>query len=450
MSDKKAAPLADAGYRAILRMAWPIVLANIATPLLGLVDTAVIGHRGTTRALAAIALGALLFNFLYWGFNFLRMVTTGFTAQAHGAGDSAEVRAFLARGLMLAFVLGGLLCLLQSPITELGLRALAASDDTRAIAADYVRLRIWSAPAALGQYVVLGCLIGLGRSRDLMVIQLALNLLNLVLDLWFAGVRGMGAPGVALGTLIAEWAALLLGLWICLSRLRRERSDDEPFWPWARIRDLRRGRALLAANTDIGLRTFAMLLGFGWFTRVSSQFGDTVLAANHVLNQFVTFSAYFLDGFAFAAEALVGRAIGARNAALFDLAVRRSTILALMTAALLSLVVIGLGPAVVGQLTDLQDVQAVAVRFLPWAGAYVLLSFAAFQLDGMFVGATRTADMRNAAWIAVGGFLLAAQLLVPDFGNQGLWLAFCLYVVLRAVLLAPRLRTLRSTVFAPA
>ncbi len=433
-------------YRRVWNIAWPIILANSTVPLLGLVDTAVIGHTGRSIDLGAIALGALIFNFLYWSFGFLRMGTTGFTAQADGAGDEVEVRAILGRALLIALGIGLGLILLQWPIAAAALQLLGASAPVETIARDYFLIRIWAAPASLALYALMGLMIGLGHSGKLLRVQLLLNGLNMLLDILFAGLLGWGAPGIAAGTAIAEWVALLYAGWLTCTLLSKRRRDAEPFWPWLRITDVRKLRQTLSANADIMLRTLLLLFGFAWFIDQSARFGDVVLAGNHILLQFVSFSAFFLDGFAFAAEALVGSATGAGRRDLFDHAVRTSSRLAAGTAVGLCLMLSTLGPLAIAGLTNLTAVSASAERYLPYAAVYVLLSVAAFQLDGIFIGATRTRAMRNASLMAVVLFLAAWWPLSRWGGNKGLWVAFILYVVARAVALGLHFPALRYAI----
>lgn len=431
---------------AVFRIAWPIILANAAVPLLGIADTAVIGHTGTTSALGAIALGALVFSFVYWSFGFLRMGTTGFVAQADGAGDQPEVRAVLGRALLLAAGIGALLLLLQWPIARLAWTVFSASGDVEAEAAQYFAARIWGAPAALGTFALMGTLIGLGKSRHLLLLQLLLNGLNIALDVTFAGVLGWGVRGIGLGTAVAEWVTLFASLWVVRRLLAGQQSDGEAFWPRERIVDRRRLAEMFKANADIMIRTLFLLAGFAWFTDRSAKFGDLSLAANHVLLELVSFAAFFLDGYAFAAESLVGRAIGARSLRRFDVASLRSTELALFTAFALALACwLGGGWAVRG-LTTLDEVRQAAARLVPFAAVYILLSFAAFQLDGIFVGATRTRDMRNASALSMCVFVGASWPLMQRLGNRGLWLAFIGYVVVRALALGVYLPALRRSI----
>ena len=432
--------------RAILALAWPIVLANAAVPLLGLVDTAVIGNTGAVRDLGAIALGALVFNFVYWGFGFLRMGTTGFVAQASGAGDTAEVRATLGRAILLAGGLGLGVVVLQRPIAWLALTLLGAEPDVEALTRAYYDIRIWGAPAGLGTFAVLGMLVGLGRTRLLLATQVLLNGLNITLDLLFAGVFGWGVEGIALGTVIAEWTTLFFALVLSVGVLRRERTDSESFWPWHRILDRTKGLQTLVANADIMVRTLFLLMGFAWFTNQGAGFGNEVLAANHVLLQLVTLSAYLLDGYAHASETHVGRAVGAKRLASFDQAVRSATELAAVSALALATLVLALGPGVIRMLTDLQPVREIAAAYLPFAAVYVLVSFAAFQLDGIFIGATATRAMRDASVLSFAAFIAATLLLVPRYENLGLWIAFVLYVTARAVTLGLQYPKLRGSI----
>lgn len=426
----------------IARRAWPIIVANAAVPTLGLVDTAVIGHFGSAADLGALALGALLFNFIYWSFGFLRMATTGFTAQADGAGDEAEVRATLARSVLLGVALGLGLLVLQWPLVHGYFAVMDASAAVEDVGREYFLARIWGAPAALALYAFSGALIGLGHSRTLLLVQVLLNGLNAGLDIWFAGSLGMGARGIGLGTAIAEWITCGVAAVVLWRTLRARHTGSAPFLQWSRIADRTRLRKMLAANGDIMIRTLCLLLGFGWFANQGARFGDVTLAANHILLQLVSFSAFFLDGFAFVAEALVGGAVGGRDPGRLRRVVRLSSELALGTAAALAAGIWLLGGPVIGALTSIEPVSATAEAYLPWTALYVLLSVAAFQLDGVFIGATRTREMRNAGLLSLGAFLLVAWPLSAQFGNHGLWVAFIVFVVARAAALLPYYRRL--------
>ena len=430
----------------VLHRAWPIILANATVPLLSLVDTAVIGNTGSATDLGAVALGGLVFNFIHVGLNFLRMSTTGFVSQAAGASDSQEVRSVFARSLCVAALIGLALVVLKQPAAALSMGLLHGSDSVEHSARGYVGVRLWAAPAGLCTHVVRGVLIGLGHSRSLLWLEACLNGVNLALNLLFVAGLRWGAFGVALGTAIAEWFGLGLALFLASAALR-ELPQAAP-WSWQGVFRARALRVLFQANIDILVRTLLLLFGFAVFTDASAQFGDVVLAANHVLLQFISFCAFFLDGYANVAESLVGSALGAGQRREFDQAVRRSSELAAANAAVLALALFGFGPFIIRALTDLPAVQAAAQAQLPLAALYIALSVAAFQLDGIFIGATRTRDMRNASIASCAVFVIAAQLLTAHLGlgNDGLWLAFLVFVITRAITLAAYYPSLRRSI----
>lgn len=439
--------LIPTSHRAIIQMAIPIILANAAIPLLGLVDTAVIGHAGNIAAVGAIALGSLIFSFVYWGFGFLRMGTSGFTAQAAGAGDHNEVRSAFIRALLFGIAIGLILVVAQYPLGALAFWLLDGSAAVEQSAQDYMAIRIWGAPATLGTYAIIGTLIGLGQTRKLLWLQLVLNGINLLLDIFFVVVLDWGVRGIALGTLIAEWISFILGCVVLFKLLRPHSSEIDTFFNWEKI--LRRTAIIstLKTNSDIMWRTLFLLTGFGWFANQGAQFGDTTLAANHILLQFISFSAFFLDGFAFALESLVGKTIGARNRQLFDRAIVVSTQIAAVCAIGLMGFIFLFGSAAINALNPLIAIQQEANEYLVYAALYVLFSFAAFQLDGIFIGATRSRAMRNASLFSLLIFLAADWLLVPIAGNQGLWIAFIVYVIARAICLGVYFPQLRKSIY---
>jgi multidrug resistance protein, MATE family len=430
-------------YRYLLQKAWPIILANAAVPLLGLVDTAVIGNVGNVSDLGAIAFGALIFSFVYWSFGFLRMGTTGFTAQAHGAGNELEVRAVLGRALIMAVGLGVSLIILQWPIRTLAFSLLDGSGQVELTAQSYFSIRIWGAPATLATFALMGLLIGLGNSKQLLLVQVFLNGLNIAFDIYFAGVLNWGVEGIALGTVIAEWSSVFFAAWLIYRELNSRKVPGQAFWSRSRLLDREALLKTLSANVDIMIRTLLLVFSFGFFINQSARFGDVVLAANHILLQLVSFAAFFLDGYAFVVESLVGSSMGAKRRDIFDRAVKRSTILALITAMVLAAGVWILGDLVVALLTDLEQVREAANSMLFLAAIYILFSFAAFQLDGIFIGASFTRQMRNAAFISLAVYLLAWWLLIDRYGVTGLWWAMIIYVAARAdalLMYYPKLR----------
>ena len=436
-------------YFRIIRLAIPIILANSATPLLGLADTAVVGNFAHTVDLGGVALGALVFSFLYWGFGFLRMSTTGFIAQAGGRQDPTEMVVILWRALLLAFAIGCALILFQWPLREGAMSLLGASAAVEGITRDYIHLRIWGAPACLGNYVLTGFLIGRGQGRQLLLMQLLLNGVNIALDILFAGYFHLGAPGIAVGTALAEWITLLAVGSLVWRQLQREAGIHWRALPWPRILDRAQLRRTLGANGDIMIRTVLLLTGFAVFTDQGARFGDTILAGNHILLQFISFSAFFLDGFAFVTESQVGQAAGNRRIDLFDATVKRSSVLAAITALLLSLGLWLGGALAISLLTDIAPVRTTAIQYLPFACLYVLLSFMAFQLDGIFIGATGTRAMRNGSILSLAVFLLVSFPLIHRYGNAGLWTGFILFVVARAISLGIWFPGLRRRISSP-
>lgn len=431
--------------RRVWRLAGPIILANLTTPLLGAVDTAVVGHLPDPSFIGGVAVGSVIFSFLFWGFGFLRMGTTGFTAQAHGAGDAAELRACLLRPLVLALGFGALVILLQGPIRLIALWAMDASAEVEGHTGVYFDIRVWSAPAALVNYVVLGWLLGVQRAQAALVLQLLLNGTNILLDLVFVIGLDWGVGGVAWATLIAETLAATAGLVYILGGLRQ--------WPgpadWLRLRDPARLAALMRVNIDIFLRTLCLVLAFAIFTSEGAGFGDIILAGNAILLQFQAMISHGLDGFAHAAEILAGSALGARNRATFRRAVVVSTLWGLAGALLASLVLLGAGPLIIALFTSLPEVRASAQTYLWWMVASPLISVWSFLLDGVFIGATRTAAMRNAMLASLAVFLLANWLLLEPLGNHGLWLSLMLFMAARAVTLAVCYPALEATVAPP-
>jgi MATE family multidrug resistance protein len=444
MPPSESAP--EPTYGHILRMAWPIILANASSPLLGLVDTAVIGHTRPAAALGAIAIGSLVLNFIYWAFGFLRMSTTGFVAQAMGAGDSLEVRSSTLRAICTGTFLGLGIVFLQVPLGLIGFYLMAATEEITLLGQEYFALRVWAAPATLLTFAVSGALIGLGRTRQLLVLQLILNGLNILLDVIFAGVLDWGVRGIALGTLIAEWTAAIYALFIIARILREHHVDGYPFIPWFELGRLSAIRGTFIAQGNIMIRTLAMLAGFAWFTRQGAALGETTLAANHILLSLIGFCAFFLDGFALPAESLVGHAQGSRNLSRFDQAVTRTTVLAVASAITLALILLFAGPFIIAGMTDLTAVQSIARNSILYAAAYVALSVFAFQLDGIFIGTTHTREMRNASLISAGIFIASSAYFVPTHGLPALWLTFIAYVIIRALTLALQYPALRHQI----
>ena len=409
-------------HRRVLALAGPVVIAQAATALTGVVDTAVMGLCGDAANLAAVAVAAAAFGFIYWGFGFLRMATTGLTAQAKGAGEDAETHAVLLRALLL----GAALLALWLPLRWL---VLSVFDTTPAVAAqtrDYFDARIWGAPALLMGYGVTGWLIGTGRTGKLMLLQVVMNALNAALDAWFVARWDMGPAGIGAGTAIAEWVALGLGLVLVRDGFRAP----------ARLLDRARLEALLAANRDVMIRTLALVFSFAWFVRAGTSIDTATVAGNEVLLQFITVSAFVLDSFAFVAEKEVGEAFGARDAARLRRAVRVTSELALAFGALIALAFLLGGGAVIEFFVRDPEARRAALTYLPFCAATPLIGVPAWQLDGVFLGATRGRALRTAGVAAAVLYVLSDLALRGAYGNTGIWSAFLLMYVYRAACLA--------------
>jgi MATE family multidrug resistance protein len=413
-------------HRAILSIAVPIMLSNVSTPLLGIVDTGVVGRLPDPAYIGAVALGGLVFSFVFWGFGFLRMGTTGLTAQALGAADALEVRASLGRAALIALTVGAALIAVQWPIRELAFALIKGSPRVESLARDYYNIRIWAAPATLLNYALLGWFVGLSQARIALLLQLVLNLTNMALDLVFVLELGMGVEGVALGTVMAEVVAAAVGLVIAARHLRGLGGS----WDLARLAAPSLIGRTVAVNRDIMIRSAALIFVYAWFLAQGAKQGDALLAANAVLMHFLAVAAYFLDGLAFAAEALVGKAVGAADRASFAAAARITTRWAAGVALLASLFLALAGPAFINLLAADDAVRATARDYLPWAAGAPLAGVWCFQLDGIFIGATRTAEMRNAMLLSLAIFLVGWWALAP-FGNHGLWASLYVHYAAR-------------------
>ncbi len=403
----------------------------MSVPLVGAVDTAVVGHLPDPAYIGAVALGAVIFNFIFWGFGFLRMGTTGFIAQAYGGGDANEVRSTLARGLLLAGVLGMAIVLLQAPIRALAFWVLEGSSELESLAASYYVIRVWSAPATLANYALLGYLIGVQNTRAALALQLVLNIANVLLDLFFVLVMGWGVAGVALASLLSEYMALAFGLWVVHINLQRIGGQ----WIWSHILYGPRLRALLHVNVNIFLRTLSLIGAFFYFTAMGTRLGEITLAANAVLLHLHYFMSYGLDGFAHAVEALAGGAYGARNRTAYLSAVRATTLWALIVAGIYTVLYATLGHQIIGIITGIDTVRAAAADYLPWVLLSPIISVWSFQFDGIYIGATRTVEMRNSMLLSLLVYVAASWVLIPLWHNHGLWLSFMIFMAMRAITL---------------
>lgn len=432
-------------HRNVRGLAAPMILSNVTVPLLGFVDTAVMGHLQDPRYLAAVAVGATIFSFLFMGLNFLRMGTTGLAAQARGANDGNRLRAVLAQSLLIAFTIAALLILAQRPLGYLAMWLIAPDPAVLDPAWTYFSVRIWAAPAALANFALIGWFIGMQNTRIPLYLMLMTNVINIGLSLLFVVGLGYRSGGVAAASVLAEFAGLGFGLWL----VRRELGGVGGRLRRSQVLDPARLRQVFSVNGNLFIRTMSLMFVFGFITAQGARQDTAILAANAILLQFQYFMAYALDGFAHAAEALVGRALGERNADGVRAALRLSLIWSAAVAAVFSLVYLLAGHGIIALLTGQPSLRELAARFLPWIIASPLVSFWSFLFDGVFVGATRAREMRNTMVFSAFGVFLPVFFLTQtaDLGNHGLWLAFLVFMASRALTMA--YVYLRSPIAAP-
>lgn len=423
----------DIAHRDVLRIALPMMIAYLSSPLVGLVATGVIGQLRDETLIGGVALSTVIFDVIFVTFNFLRGATTGFTAQALGAGDRREEQRMLASGLIIAIVAGLALLLLQKPIGALGLAAMGAEGKVAEAAATYFAWRVWSAPFVLFNFVIFGWIIGRGDALWGMILQTLLNALNAGLSVhWVLGL-GWGVAGVAAASLVAEAVTALAGLYLIWAK------TDRNAW---NLPDLTAFRRAFSVNGDMMIRSFALLIGLSFFTRQSGMLGIEVLAANTILLRFYFFGVAFLDGVATAAEQLAGRAVGARYRPAFDRAVGLTTVWGFVFAGLVALCLFVAGDWVIGITAPSESVSALAHAYLPYVAALPIFGIVAFQMDGVYIGATWSRQMRNLMVASLVIYFAAWAILQPVFGNDGLWIALILFQSARSVafrLMLPRL-----------
>jgi len=420
-----------AWHRKVITLAVPIILANVTVPMVGVVDTAVTGHMDSPEPIAAVALGASIFSLVFWAFGFLRMGTGGIVAQAFGAEDQRTMQLTLLRSMLIATLLGLLIIALQRPLLSFCLGLIGGEPLIEQLTARYYEIRIWAAPATLATYVITGMLIGVQRMKSVFAIQVFLTVLNVALDLLFVPVLQWGIEGVAYASLISEYTTFALGLYLIKPWLVSAFNHSTKHAVLAGRELLK----LLKLNGDIFIRTLLLVSCFFYFNATSAQFPSAVFAANVILLQIVSVCAYALDGFAHAAETLTGQAWGRRNKSAFEKVVLVSSQQALVTAMVLTTLIFLLGPFILRIFTDQQAVLTEASTIYPWLIALPVLSVWCYQLDGIFIGTTHTREMRNAMIISTIVFFALSKLLIPLLGNNGLWLAFSIFMVARAATL---------------
>jgi MATE family, multidrug efflux pump len=417
--------------RAFWLLAGPMIVGNVSMALLGLVDTAVIGHLDTAVYLGGVAVGSVIFDFLFWGMGFLRMGTTGIVAQAHGQDDATESRTILMQSIIVGLSIAFVFLLVQKPVIDIGLSLLEGSPDVKHYAAVYCYWMIWGMPALMILFSVNGWLLGMQNAMAVLYIGIVVNVINIILDVVFVVYMDMDVRGVALATVISQYCGVFISFFIVRKHLIKHQGQ----WLLKKIFNIEKLRRFLILNNDIFIRTICLILVFAFFTRESATHGDLVLAGNSILMKFYILMALALDGFNHAAEALTGKAIGERNRALFNKVVLLTLKWSMVFGLFFTLFYWGAGQWMINLLTDIEPVREVALNYLPWMIALPIISVWCFLLDGIFIGATRGPEMRDSMLICTFVFFLPLWYVFQYMGNHGLWLAFTIFIAVRGVVL---------------
>lgn len=417
--------------RQILRLALPNIVTNITIPLLGMVDLAIVGHIGNAAHIGGMAIGGMVFNLIYWNFAFLRYGTGGLTAQAYGAEDFDEGLRTLVRGLAIALAGAVLLLVLQVPIGRIAAMVVDGSPEVIRLALVYFYIRIWAAPAVLALYVFNGWFIGMQNAKIPMVLAIVINCINIVFSLLFVLVWHKGIAGIALGTVLAQYIGLALAVifWLWRYGDLKSRLEIRQSLQWAAL------KRFFKINGDIFLRTFCLVLVFTFIPAVSASMGDEILAVNTLLMQLFMLFSYFMDGFAYAAEALAGKFVGARQRESLELLIRYLLRWGGGLAMACVVLYFFCGERILWLLTDVPSVIAASVPYLPWAVWVPVCGFMAFLFDGVYIGATATKAMRNIMAIATALFFILFYLLTHFWGNHGLWAAFVAFLLCRSFIM---------------
>lgn len=419
--------------RRILNLAVPNIISNVTVPLLSMVDISLVGHLDVNSKLhiGAISLGTMIFNFVYWGFSFLRMGTSGFAAQAYGRKDLKESMLVLSRAVSVAAAGAFLLIILQYPIAKAAFSLLEGSKEVESLARQYYFIRIWAAPATIGLYALTGWFIGMQNARIPMTIAIFVNILNIGFNFLFIHGFGMRSDGVALGTVIAQYLGIILAIVIFL----RKHKGLLKYWSYKAMIELKALKLFFSVNKDIFLRTVCLIFVMSFFTAQSANISDTVLAVNSVLLQFFMFFSFVQDGFAYAAEALTGKYIGEGSRPKLKKVIRFLFFWGIGFAIFFTLVYVFFGEKILWLLTDNKEVLKRSHEYLFWIFTIPFITFAAFIWDGIYIGATASAGMRNTMLVStLIVFIPAYYLLIELLGNHGLWLAFILFQASRGVM----------------
>lgn len=424
-------------------IALPIIMANLGQSVVGLVDTAIAGNLPGAWQLGGVALGGVVFHFVFWAFSFLRMSTTGLVAQAWGAQNSALMRIHFIRAAGVGLIAGTIIIIFRAPLMGLGLDLLGGSDAVRQSAEAFVSARVWSAPATLGNIAIAGYLLGSQRVMLALMLQVALNVFNLVATLLLVYGFDMGVAGIGAGSAIADWLVLAVGI-----VLVKPLSGKHPL-DWKAVFDRTALLHMVSVNRDIFLRSLSLLICFGWFARMGAEEGDAVLAANAILLNFHAITSQALDGFAQATESFVGAAFGRRRSDMLPAILKAACIGSGVVAVGFALVYALAGPAIIEMSTAAGEVRDIAIRFLPYQVILPFISVTSYMLDGVFIGAVQTRQLRNSMFISMAFFMLIANFAQQALGNHGLWLALLGLMVMRTVTLSVYLRKLLATVRVP-
>ncbi|MDL2215142.1 MATE family efflux transporter [Dysgonomonas sp. OttesenSCG-928-M03] len=428
--------------RDILRLAIPNIISNITVPLLSMVDMSIVGHLSLEVYIGAIATATLIFNFMYWSFSFLRMGTSGFTAQAYGAGNRHEISSTLLRSLFIAFSAGVLIIILQQGIFSIAFRLIKASPDVLMYARQYFNIYIWAAPAVLGMYAFSGWFVGMQDAKTPMIIAIATNIINIGLSLIFVYVLRMELKGVALGSTIAQLSGFTLAFVIWFIKYKEVRINID----LNKLKDLKSYIPFFKVNSDIFIRTMLLIAVTTFFTSTSARMGNSLLAANALLMQLFILFSYMMDGFAYAAEALTGRFVGARDTDSLQRLIKSLFIWGVVLAILFTLTYGLLTEQILGLLTNKADIIALCKQYQLWVLLIPIAGFSAFLWDGIFIGATASRQMRNSMFVAVGCFFLVYYSLASSFGNNALWLAFIIYLAMRGIMQAFMYKRIKLTI----
>ena len=419
----------------IFTQSWPIMLANAAAPVVGLVDTFVIGRFAATTALAGIGLGAVIYGIAYWGFGFLRMSTAGLAAQSDGAQDEGGVQAHLMRAVPLGLCIGLLIFMMQIPLLAGAFHIFTGTPDVESAAATYISARLWGLPATLASIALMGWFVGISQSGLALKMQIVLNFINIILSPLFVIQFGWGLWGVGIASAIAEWCGLAAGLWLAYTAIKNRGGFKREVLSKKTLLNPAALKKLGITNSNIFIRTLCLTIGFSFFGNAAAAQGVIFLAGYHILMQFITMVALVLDAFAHTAEAVTGAAYGAKNRKRFDTAVKLTTEFSAVFAVFIGLLIYFGGPYFIPMLTQDPEVIASARRYLPYCALAPIVGFAAWQLDGIFIGTTKTREMRNAGIAALAIYIAAHFLITPKLGKDGIWISFLIYYISRAVTL---------------